>query len=232
MARLLNQAGVDWTFSTKGYESTNFGFLSGKMDIARHAIEKLVTTAEEVGAKTLVIPECGHAYGVLRWAGSNIIGRPLPFTVLHITEFLAQLKKEGKLQFNPIEKAVTYHDPCQISRRGGATAAARYLLEDATDFREMTPTGNFNWCCGGGGGVQAMSRAADLRHKVFQIKMKQVEDTGAGMMLSACANCRLTMDDSKAYWNWDRELESLVELLAEHLIEDEPHPFDAKPHLA
>jgi hypothetical protein len=52
------------------------------------------------------------------------------------------------------------------------------------------------------------------------------------MMLSACANCRLTMDDSKAYWNWDRELESLVELLAEHLIEDEPHPFDAKPHLA
>jgi len=42
------------------------------------------------------------------------------------------------------------------------------------------------------------------------------------MMLSACANCRLTMDDSKAYWNWDRELDSLVEVLAEHLVEDEP----------
>ena len=51
-------------------------------------------------------------------------------------------------------------------------------------------------------------------------------------MLSACANCRLTMDESKDYWNWDRELESLVELLAEHLVEDEPHPFDGKPHLA
>jgi len=222
MARLLNQAGVDWTFSTKGYESTNFGFLAGKMDIARHAIEKLVNTAEELGARLLVIPECGHAYGVLRWAGSNIIGRPLPFKVMHITEYLAQLKKEGRIRFKPIEKPLTYHDPCQVSRRGGATAAARYLLGDATESREMTPTGNFNWCCGGGGGVQAMSRAADLRHKVFQIKMKQVEDTGASMMLSACANCRLTMDDSKAYWNWDRELDSLVEVLAEHLVEDEP----------
>ena len=30
MARLMNQARVDWTFSTDGYESTNFGFLSGK----------------------------------------------------------------------------------------------------------------------------------------------------------------------------------------------------------
>ena len=232
MARLMNQAGVDWTFSTKGYESTNFGFLSGRTDIAKLAIERLVSAAEAIGAKTLVIPECGHAYGVLRWSGANLLGRPLPFEVVHITEFLSKLKSEGKLAFRPMEGSITYHDPCQISRRGGATQAARHLLEDATDFREMTPTGNYNWCCGGGGGVQAMERATDLRHKVFQIKMRQVEDTGADMLISACANCRLTMDGSKDYWKWDKELESLVELLAEHLIEDEPHPFDAKPHLA
>jgi Fe-S oxidoreductase len=232
MARLMNQAKVDWTFSTKGYESTNFGFLSGRTDIAKLAIERLVNAAEAVGAKTLIIPECGHAYGVLRWSGANLYGRPLPFEVVHITEYLSKLKSEGKLKFRPMEGSITYHDPCQISRRGGATQAARHLLEDATDFREMTPTGNYNWCCGGGGGVQAMERATDLRHKVFQIKMRQVEDTGADMLISACANCRLTMDGSKDYWKWDKELESLVELLADHLIEDEPHPFDAKPHLA
>mgnify|MGYP000020375823 CR=1 FL=1 len=71
--------------------------------------------------------------------------------------------------------------------------------------------------CGGGGGVQAMSRAADLRHKVFKIKMAQVEDTGANTMLSSCANCRLTMDESKEHWHWVKGLVSLVEVLAEHL---------------
>jgi Fe-S oxidoreductase len=73
-----------------------------------------VTTAEEIGARLLVIPECGHAYGVLRWSGANLIGRPLPFTVLHITEYLAQLKQEGRISFRPIEKSITYHDPARF----------------------------------------------------------------------------------------------------------------------
>ena len=221
MAKLLNRAGVDWTLSTKGYEATNFGFLAGKIDIAKILIERIVDAAESVGAKTVIIPECGHAFGVMRWAGENILGRPLPFDVMHITEYLAALKREGRLAFKPLDEPVTYHDPCQISRRGGAAEEARYLLEGfATDFREMSPTGNQNWCCGGGGGVQAISRAADLRHKVFKIKMDQVEETGAGTVLSSCANCRLTMDESKEHWHWDRELDSLVEVLAEHLVEE------------
>ncbi|XUM19855.1 (Fe-S)-binding protein [Bradyrhizobium oligotrophicum S58] len=153
MAKLLNHAGVDWTLSTKGYEATNFGYLAGKADVAGIMVQRITEAAEAVGAKTVVIPECGHAFGVLRWSGANMLGRPLPFAVVHISEFMAQLKRDGRLRLKPLEESITYHDPCQISRRGGATEDARFLLQDfAKDFREMTPTGNLNWCCGGGGG--------------------------------------------------------------------------------
>lgn len=221
MAKLLNHAGIDWTLSSKGYEATNFGVLSGKADVAKTMVTRIAEAAEAVGAKTVVIPECGHAYGVMRWSGANILGRPLPFSVVHITEYLAELKRKGRLAFKPYTaSAITYHDPCQISRRGGATADARYLLDGfASDFREMTPTGNYNWCCGGGGGVQAMSRAAPVRHEVFRIKMAQVEATGAPALVSACANCRLTMDESKEALGWDKELLSIVEILADNLVE-------------
>ena len=47
MAKLLNHAGVDWTFSTKGYESTNFGYLAGKADIAKLMVTRIVEAAEE-----------------------------------------------------------------------------------------------------------------------------------------------------------------------------------------
>jgi Fe-S oxidoreductase len=221
IARILNHAGTDWTLSSKGYEATNFGYLAGKTDVARLMIARIVAAAEAVGAKTVIIPECGHAYGALRWSGANLIGRPLPFAVLHISEYLAELKRKGKLRLKPLDEPVTYHDPCQISRRGGATGEARFLLEDfAKDFREMTPSGDVNWCCGGGGGVQAIGRAAALRHKVFKIKMDQVEKTGAKTMLSSCSNCRLTLDESRLYWKWEGGLGSLVEVIADHLIED------------
>ncbi len=222
MAKVLNHAGVDWTLSTKGYEATNFGYLSGKGEIARLMVERIVDAAQSVGARTVVIPECGHAFGALRWAGANLLGRPLPFAVLHISEYLALLKREGKLKLEPLPDSITYHDPCQIARRGGATEAARDVLQDfAEDFREMSPAGNLNWCCGGGG-VQAIARAAELRHKVFKIKIDQVERTGARTMVSSCSNCRLTMDESKAHWKWDGTLASLVEIVAEHLVDQKP----------
>ena len=222
MGKLLNAAGVNWTFSSKGYEATNFGYLTGKSDIAKIMTTRIVEAAEGLGVKTVIIPECGHAYGVMRWQAANVIGRPLPFEVFHITEFLAKLKREGKLKFKPYDKAFTYHDPCQISRRGGAAGDARYLLEGfAPNFKEMTPTANSNWCCGGGGGVQAIARSAPIRFEVFKIKTKQVADTGTDSLMSSCANCRLTMDEAKTAIKWNGELSSIVELLAEHLIEED-----------
>ena len=229
-AKLLNHAGVNWTLSTKGYEATNFGYLAGKADVAKLMVERITEAAQATGAKTVVIPECGHAYGVLRWAGANILGKPLPYKVLHISEFMAQLKRDGKLKLKPLEDPITYAYPCQISRRGGATDDARYVLDGfAQDFREMAPHGNLAWCCGGGGGVQAIARAADLRHKVFKIRMDAVEDTGVNTMVSSCSNCRLTMDESKDHWNWQHNIGSLVELVADHLVEDSEKTEAAAP---
>ncbi|MEJ2687015.1 MAG: (Fe-S)-binding protein [Gammaproteobacteria bacterium] len=220
MAKILNHAGEDWTFSTRGYEATNFGLLAGQIEVSETMVCRIVETAEALGAKLVILPECGHAYGALRWSGANIIGRELQFEVLQIAEYLAKLKREGRLQLSPLTESITFHDPCQVARRGGATDAPREVLAGfAQDFREMDHAGNGNWCCGGGGGVSTISRANDLRHKTFEIKMRQVEDTGAGTLVSSCANCRQTFDDDKSFYKWDRNVGSLVELVEDHLVQ-------------
>ncbi len=219
-AKILNAAGESWTFRTDGFEATNFGMLSGNTEWQKEASMKLINTAIKLGAKTLVLPECGHAYMAMRWMGANMYGKPLPFKVVHISEYLADALNSGKIKVNKVDTSVAYHDPCQVSRRGGATQAARDVLKHlGVDHREMKNGGDYNWCCGGGGGVITIKRADALRHRVFKLKMDQVEATEADELLSSCANCRQSFDDSQQHFNWRYKMGSLMEMVAENLEE-------------
>lgn len=217
-ARILNHAGLSWTVSTQGYEATNFGMLSGNVDWQRHSTMKLVDAAIGCEAKMLVLPECGHAFTAMRWHAANWLGRPLPFRVLHISEFLAENIANGRIHVRHVDRSVTFHDPCQVSRRGGAVEAPRFVLGAlGVELRETRDTGPLNFCCGGGGGVIANPRADAMRHRAFEIKMRQIDATGAQMPVTSCANCRQTFDDGQAHFHWDKTMGSLLELVAENL---------------
>jgi len=220
LAKVMRHVKASWTFRSDGYEATNFGMLGGDRVGQRQATMKLIEAAIKVGAKVVILPECGHAYQALRWQGANVYGKPLPFKVLNISEYLAEKIAEGKLHLKTDTRSVTFHDPCQVARRGGAIAAPREVLHAlGVDLREMKDTGAFNWCCGGGGGVVTIKRADPLRYRVFQIKMRQVDDTGAELLVSTCSNCRQTFDDGQAHFHWDKAAHSLLELVADNLAE-------------
>lgn len=218
MARILNHMGCSWTFRSDGYEATNFGMLSGNSDWQADMSSKLIDAALACKAKTLVVPECGHAFTALRWKAANLYGKSLPFRILHITELMAEGVENGRLRVTPVNRTMTFHDPCQLSRRGGATAAPRSVLKAlGVELREMPGGGDVSWCCGGGGGVISIHRADPLRYKAFQLKMAQVEASGAKEVVTSCANCRQNFADCSEHFHWGKQAGSLVELVAENL---------------
>ncbi|HET9580948.1 MAG TPA: (Fe-S)-binding protein [Usitatibacter sp.] len=217
-ARILEHAGHAWTISSSGYEATNFGMLAGSVEWQRRTTMKIVEAAIACEAKVVVLPECGHAYTALRWQGANAYGRPLPFRVLHISEFLAENLENGRIRVEPLDKSAAFHDPCQLSRRGGASSAPRRVLAAlGVQLKECEDSGELSFCCGGGGGVIANSRADGLRRKALAIKMRQIDATGAELTLTSCANCRLSFDDGREFYRWDRKMGSLLELVADRL---------------
>ena len=64
-----------------------------------------------------------------------------------------------------------------------------------------------------------IKRADELRHRVFKLKMDQVERPKAKELLSSCANCRQSFDDSQEHFNWSYKMGSLMEMVAENLEE-------------
>lgn len=219
VARIFDTAGVSWTISSEAFEATNAGIQIGSREGAQEIVSRVVNAAEKLGVKYLISPECGHAYTAIRWEGPNLIGRPYQFKVIHILELLDKLQQEGRLKFNgKSDTPMTLHDPCQIVRRGGVIKPPRNLLHQiATDFVETTDQGTMNWCCGGGGGVSANERAEELRLKVFGRKKKQFEELGVSTVVTACANCRIVLEEGLEHNEMDTEVIGLTELVAEYL---------------
>ena len=169
----------------------------------------------------MISPECGHAYSAIRWEGPNFIGRSYGFNVVHILELLDELQQAGRLKTQGKENSrLTFHDPCQIVRRGGVEAQPRRLLRNVSaNCVEMEEHGNMNWCCGGGGGVSSNERADDLRLKAFNRKKSQLEGLGVETLVTACANCRLTIEEGLELNEMDIPVVGVTEIIAEHLVE-------------
>jgi len=222
LAKIFKQADISWTLSSEAFEATNSGIQIGSSDIAAELIQRVVDGAEKLKVKTVISPECGHAYTAIRWEGPNLIGRPYPFKVVHILELLDELQQSGRLKTSgTLDKKLTFHDPCQIVRKGGVEAEPRRLLNSvSSNFVEMSDHGNMNWCCGGGGGVSASERADELRLKVFNRKKVQLQEVNVEVLVTACANCRLVLEEGLEENNMDMPVIGLSELVAEHLIED------------
>jgi Fe-S oxidoreductase len=221
IARIMKQAGKSWTLCSEAFEATNSGIQIGVSDIARVLVQRIVNGAENLKVKTVISPECGHAYTALRWEGPNLIGRPYSFEVLHILEVLDGFRTQGLLKTSGFEEErLTFHDPCQLVRRGGVIDQPRNLLNlVAKDFVEMTDAGKMNWCCGGGGGVSAIDEAQDLRFAAFKIKKSQLEETGAKTLVTACANCRIVIEEGMEHYKVNIPVVGLTETLADHLVE-------------
>ena len=217
-AKIFNRLGVRWTMHQAGFDASNIGFNNGDVELQEKLTRALIDTAVKIGATTIVLPECGHAYGAARWEAAKWYGQALPVRIVHMTEFLDEAIASGRIRVNRIGETATFHDPCQIVRRGGLEAAARRVLA-ALGFEliELQDHGITGFCCGGGGGVVSNQRAAPLRHKVFELKKQQVEATGAKHLITSCGQCRITLDMGAKHARWDKTTESLLELVADHL---------------
>ncbi len=119
------------------------------------------------------------------------------FKVIHFTQYLASLIREGKLGFTKeLKKNVVYHDPCYLGRHTGIYDEPRDVLKsipglslmDEIDSRENS------LCCGGGGGRIWMETRKGERFS--DILVEQAILQGADILATACPYCILNFRDS------------------------------------
>ena len=221
MAKIFYAAGESWTLSSKMYDVTNYGYFSGNDQEATIIAKHMYDEVKRLNCKKLVLGECGHGTRALRWESPNYMRQNPEFEMITLVELIERYIKTGRIKLDKTlnTKKFTIHDPCNITRNGGLFSSLRFVVNSAVpNLIEMDPFGIDNFCCGGGGGMLAMSEYKDRRIEVGKIKADQIIKTGAEVVITPCHNCVDQLTQLNHFYKLNVEIKSVAEVVADALV--------------
>ena len=220
-AILFNAAKSSWVMSM--YEASNYGLFMADTPLAKKIVNRILKEARRLNVKEIIVSECGHAYGVLKWEAPKWFGDAFDFKVRSVLEVYDEFLAKGliKVDSSKITGSVTYHDPCNIGRKGGIFEEPRRAIKAAVnDFREMRPSRVESFCCGGGGGMVANDDWREDRLLYGKVKAEQIKATGADKVVTACDNCLHQIKELSDHYGLNVETSNVSQLLVEALVVD------------
>lgn len=223
--QLLQAAGVDFAIlaeeeSCTGDPARRAGNEYLFSMLAETNVETLRKYKAQGGVKT-ILTTCPHCFNTIKNEYPDFGER---FEVVHHTDFLLGLLAEKKLEPKvPVRAQVAYHDSCYLGRYNDIYESPREILRQiGAEVREVE---NFNknkgLCCGAGGAQMFMEEQNQDRVNVK--RTKQLLDTGADTLTSACPFCMTMLTDGLKAESKEDQIQMLdvVELLAQACLPSE-----------
>jgi Fe-S oxidoreductase len=208
-AKLLTAAGVD--FAILGPAEACTGDPARRMGnefVFQAYAEQNVATLNESGV-TKIVASCPHCFNTLASEYPDFGGR---YEVVHHTELLAELVREGRLSPAASEQTITYHDSCYLARHNDVTMQPRELAAAVGQPVEMERREQRTFCCGAGGAHMWMEERAGA---INEERVREAAETGAETLAVACPFCTVMLDDGVRSSGRDMRVVDLATLLAE-----------------
>ncbi len=243
---LFEHIGLDYTWSTYASEGGNFGLFTNN-ELMKKLNAKMYAEAKRLGVKYIIGGECGHMWRVIHQYMDTMNG-PADFLevpkssitgttfknaastkMVHISEFTADLIKNGKLKLDKSRNAhvkATFHDSCNPARAMGLIDEPRYILDHVVDDWVEMPENTIReqtFCCGSGTGLNT-DEIMELRMRSGLPRanaVKHVIDKHDVNTLSCvCAIDRATLTSLMNYWNPGCNVCGVSELVGNALVMD------------
>jgi Fe-S oxidoreductase len=217
--KILNKANVN--FAVLGTEESSSG------DAAKRAGNEFlfqmqaITNIEVMNAYEVkkIVTCCPHSYNTIKNEYPELGGN---YEVLHHTQFLQNLLKEGKITVDGGEykgKKVTFHDPCYLGRANSVFNAPRELMEQLeVNLVEMKRNKLASLCCGAGG-AQMFKEPENGSQDINVLRTEDAMETSAEIIATGCPFCNTMMTDGVKAKEQEGKIEVLdvAELIANSL---------------
>ncbi|MBN1656253.1 MAG: respiratory nitrate reductase subunit gamma [Deltaproteobacteria bacterium] len=205
MCSLLDLCGIDYGMMGKderccGDPARLMGEERMFQEIAKKQIEQLSARKFKI-----LLTNCPHCYNVLKNEYKQLGGN---YHVLHHSELLHEMLWNGTIEPRyGIERKAVFHDPCYLGRYQRIYDSPREVIKTVPgcELSEMKYNRGQSFCCGGGGGHFWMDLKE--RKRINNLRIEQVEKTGADTIITACAYCKKMLDDGLKMKDLDEKIE-------------------------
>lgn len=195
--RLLKEAGVDYHILD---DEKCCGSVLLRTGFLKEAEEQIRRNTDVLKGEK-IITSCAGCYKTLKddYEGLDVI---------HISQLLDKLIKEGKIKISKKDFDVTYHDSCHLGRHGGVFDEPREVIKSVANLIEMENNRESSLCCGAGGGVK--SAYPEIANQMAELRINQAKQTGCSTLVTPCPFCKLNLE------NDDMEVLDLTEFLVKY----------------
>jgi len=213
--KILKAANV--SFAVLGNEEACTGEAVRRLGEEARFQELVMKNLENIkasGVKKIVV-HCAHCFNTFLNEYPEFGAK---FTVVHHSQLINELIKEGKLKPGEFRSKVTFHDPCNLGRINHVFEDPRQVLQSTKGLEliEMNRNRADSFCCGGGGAN--VWYEVPEKKKIGVIRVEEAIGTGAETLAVACPFC-ITMfeDGAKALGNEKLAVKDIAEIIAETL---------------
>lgn len=213
---ILDKIGEDYTIL--GEEEYCCGaplIMMGDFEGARTLAEHTITKYKELGVKR-IFTNCPGCYKMWAHEYKEFLGINHGFEVLYGYEYIADLIKQGKIEFTtPLNIKMTYHDGCDAGRNAGYYDEPREIIKalPGVEFEELPHNKENCYCCGSGGVLRAFDH--EFAGEISKLKAEDVSRTQADVVSSGCPSCVEYLKDQLPQAGCNKEVKDLMVLAAQ-----------------
>jgi heterodisulfide reductase subunit D len=186
VAQVLQLAGYEFGLMREqwccGGPAAEMGYVDQAKRFARHNLDDW-----KAGGTQRVLVLDPHDYISFTEDYPAYFGEEFDVEIVLVIEVLAQLLREGRLTPSvPIDRAITYHDPCRLNKRKGIWAEPRELLRaiPGLRFEDVDRVTQWSYCSGGGGGLPI--EKPELTARISAMRLGQAAELDVDTLVSAC----------------------------------------------
>ncbi len=142
-----------------------------------------------------IIASCPHC---VKTIGDDYKRFGYEVEIVHTAVYVEELTR-GLVAAAAQTESVTYHDPCYLARYAGKVDEPRALLSRfGGDVKEPERNRENPYCCGAGGGLLFADKEEEQGTRISDVRFKQLQDTGAGTVVTACPFCSIMLKGAQA----------------------------------